>query len=181
MNLHACSDSPNLSAVESLKIANSRSKSGSNYWSLIWPLLAPTICSFWANFARKNFMNNAYNYIYLKANSDEYSHASFAKQCLQLYLHLKANSYRSVHTLKKSSENHSDPKNNCCWPIWENPKSKSEKVWMYYMPQEVSLYIKIISYFKKVGRTKFRSFVFFSKMTFLSRSKFTSFCLSKNR
>ena len=126
-------------------------------------------------------MNNAYNYIYLKANSDEYSHASFAKQCLQLYLHLKANSYRSVHTLKKSSENHSDPKNNCCWPIWENPKSKSEKVWMYYMPQEVSLYIKIISYFKKVGRTKFRSFVFFSKMTFLSRSKFTSFCLSKNR
>jgi len=105
----------------------------------------------------------------------------FCKQCLQLYLHLKANSYRSVHTLKKSSENHSDPKNNCCWPIWENPKSKSEKVWMYYMPQEVSLYIKIISYFKKVGRTKFRSFVFFSKMTFLSRSKFTSFCLSKNR
>ena len=67
-----------------------------------------------SNFARKNLMNNAYNYIYLKANSDEYSHASFAKQCLQLYLHLKANSYRSVHTLKKSSENHSDPKNNCC-------------------------------------------------------------------
>ena len=28
LNLHACSDSPNLSAVESLKIANSRSSKG---------------------------------------------------------------------------------------------------------------------------------------------------------
>ena len=36
MNLHACSDSPNLSAVESLKIANSRSKLGSNLWFICY-------------------------------------------------------------------------------------------------------------------------------------------------
>ena len=45
-----------------------------------------------------------------------------------------------------------------------------------------SFALKIISYyFKIVGRSKFTSFEFFSKITFLSRSKFTSFCRSKNR
>ena len=134
---------------------------------LLWFLILRIL--FRANFARKNLMNNAYNYsyIYLKAFSHRHSHANFAKQYLQLYVYLKENSNRSRWISP------------CSQKI--NPKVKKFECTISLLYASRGFALKIRSYFKIVGRSKFGSFVFFSKNTFLSRSKFTSFCLSKNR
>ena len=61
--------------------------------------------------------------------------------CISKQIHI--DHVESVHVLKKSSENHLDPKNSI----------------------EDSI-VKIISYFKIVGRSKFGSFVFLAKLPF---------------